>query len=292
MKTVAAGVLTIGYFETGPADGPVAILLHGFPYDAHAYDAVAARLGARGIRCIVPYLRGYGPTRFLSEETPRSGEQAALGADLLALMDALSIRQAVLGGYDWGGRAACIVAALWPERVRGLVSCSGYNIQNIARAHLPVSPQEEALYWYQYYFHTARGRRALETNRRGLCRFIWEIWSPDWAFDDATFEQSAVAFDNPDFVEIVIHSYRHRYGVVPGDPAFLAIEARLAGSPLITVPTINLQGGSDGVDPPHEDDADAGQFTARYERRILPHIGHNLPQEAPSDFADAVLALI
>ena len=231
MKTVVAGVLDIAYFETGPADGPVAILLHGFPYDAHAYDAVAALLGAKGIRCIIPYLRGYGPTRFLSQQTPRSGEQAALGADLLALMDALSIRQAVLGGYDWGGRAACIVAALWPERVRGLVTCAGYNIQNIARAHLPVSPQEEALYWYQYYFHTERGRMALKSNRRGLSRFIWEIWSPDWAFDDATFEQSAAAFDNPDFVEIVIHSYRHRFGGIPGDPAYLAIEARLAVQP-------------------------------------------------------------
>lgn len=291
MKTVVAGVLDIAYFETGPADGPVAILLHGFPYDAHAYDAVAALLGAKGIRCIIPYLRGYGPTRFLSQQTPRSGEQAALGADLLALMDALSIRQAVLGGYDWGGRAACIVAALWPERVRGLVTCAGYNIQNIARAHLPVSPQEEALYWYQYYFHTERGRMALESNRRGLSRFIWEIWSPDWAFDDATFEQSAAAFDNPDFVEIVIHSYRHRFGGIPGDPAYLAIEARLAVQPDITVSTINLQGGSDGVDPPLLEETDAGHFTASYARRILPRIGHNLPQEAPADFADAILSL-
>ena len=292
LKTVKAGVLEVAYFETGPADGPVAILLHGFPYDVHAYDDVAALLSAKGMRCIVPYLRGYGPTRFLSLETPRSGEQAALGADLLALMDALSIQKAVLGGYDWGGRAACIVAALWPERVRGLVTCAGYNIQNIARAHLPVSPQEEALYWYQYYFHTERGRTALETNRRGLCRFIWEIWSPDWAFDDVTFERSAVAFDNPDFVEIVIHSYRHRYGGIPGDPDFASIEARLADQPKITVPVINLQGGSDGVDPPLQEETDAGQFTGSYDRRILPRIGHNLPQEAPQEFADAILALV
>lgn len=292
MKLIQAGDLDIAYLEIGPADGMAAILLHGFPYDVHAYGEVAERLAAAGLRCIVPYLRGYGPTRFRSPQMPRSGEQAALGADLLALMDALSIPKALLGGYDWGGRAACIVAALWPERVRGLVSCgTGYNIQNIARSGLPAAPEDEARFWYQYYFNTERGRAGLETNRRALCRFIWKSWSPLWDFDDETFEQSAAAFDNPDFVDIVIHSYRHRYGVVPGDSALGAIEARLAGQPRIGVPTIVMQGGADGVDPPRPDDHDAPHFRGAYRRAILPGIGHNFPQEAPAAFAEALLSL-
>ncbi|WP_448955754.1 alpha/beta fold hydrolase [Labrys neptuniae] len=292
MKLIEAGVLDIAYIEKGPVDGVPAILLHGFPYDIHAFDIVADRLATVGMRCIIPYLRGYGPTRFRSPETPRSGEQAALGADLLALIDALDIRQAVLGGYDWGGRAASIVAALWPERVRGLVSCgTGYNIQNIASAGIPAEPEDELRYWYQYYFHTERGRMALTQKRRELCRFIWKLWSPNWAFDDATFEASAAAFDNPDFVDIVIHSYRHRYGGIPGDPAVAAIEARLAAQPMITVPAIVLQGGGDAVDPPRERDRDAPHFSGPYQRRILPGIGHNLPQEAPEEFAEAVASL-
>jgi len=241
----------------------------------------------------VPFLRGYGPTRFLSQKTLRSGEQAALGADLFAFMDALGIPSAVLGGYDWGGRAACIVAALWPERVRGLVSCgTGYNIQNIAQAGIPAAPEEEARYWYQYYFHTQRGRTALQENRREFCRFIWKLWSPTWTFDEAVFERSAAAFDNPDFVDIIIHSYRHRYGGTPGDPALAAVEARLAAQPLITVPAIVLQGAEDGVDPPRPEDQDARHFTAAYERLIIPGIGHNFPQEAPDAFVEAVNSLV
>jgi len=290
MKTVTAGVLEIAYHETGPLDGKPVILLHGFPYDIHAYDAVARQLATEGWRCLVPFLRGYGPTRFLSDQTFRSGEQAALGADLLAFMDALSIPPAVLGGYDWGGRAACIVAALWPERVRGLVSCgTGYNIQNIAIAGRPVSPEEECRYWYQYYFHAERGKAGLTQNRRELCRFIWRIWSPTWAFDDATFEQSYAAFENPDFVDIVIHSYRHRFGGIPGDPALQSIEAQLAKQPDINVPTCVLQGADDGVDPPDAIDHPASHFTTpSYERRIIPKAGHNLPQEAPAAFAAAI----
>ncbi|MBH0239393.1 alpha/beta fold hydrolase [Methylobrevis albus] len=293
MKSVSAGVLEIAYTDTGPADGIPAVLLHGFPYDAHAYDEVADHLAAAGVRSIVPSLRGYGATRFLDETTMRSGEQAALGADLLALMNALGLERAILGGYDWGGRAACIVSALWPERSLGLVSCgAGYNIQNIAAAGTPVPPEEEARYWYQYYFHSERGRRALEDNRRGVCRFIWQLWSPSWAFDDATFERSAASFDNPDFVEIVIHSYRHRFGGIPGDPAYAGIEARLAAQPDIAVPAIVLLGGDDGVDPPGAADPDAPHFSGPYDRRLVAGAGHNLPQEAPEAFATAVLDLV
>ncbi|MGV1833590.1 alpha/beta fold hydrolase [Rhizobium rhizogenes] len=293
MKKIAAGVLDVAYEEIGPEDGSAVLLLHGFPYDVHAYDEVARQLAGKGLRCIIPFLRGYGPTRFLLAETPRSGEQAALGADLLVLMDALSIESAILGGYDWGGRAACIVAALWPERVRGLVSCgAGYNIQNIARAGAPLSPEEEFRYWYQYYFHSERGRAGLAANRREFCRLLWRLWSPTWAFDDETFNRSAVAFDNPDFVDVVIHSYRHRFGGIAGDPAFAEIEARLAKQPDITVPTIVLQGADDGVDPPQAADRDAAHFSAFYERRIIAGVGHNLPQEAPGAFAEAVLSLV
>ncbi len=293
MKTIAAGVLNVAYTETGPSDGPPAILLHGFPYDAHAYDAVAQILAAAGRRCLVPSLRGYGATRFLSAATPRSGQQAGLGADLLAFMDALAIPAATLAGFDWGGRAACIVAALWPERVRGLVSCgAGYNIQDIARAGSPAAPEEEYRYWYQYYFHSERGRAGLTRSRRDLCRLLWRLWSPLWAFDEATFAQTAESFDNPDFVDIVIHSYRHRYGGITGDAALDGIESRLAGQPDIIVPTIVLQGDSDGVEGPLPvDDSHAPYFKRFYERRILAGIGHNVPQEAPAAFAEAVLAL-
>ena len=289
MKTVNAGALSIAYLEYGPPDGIPTVLLHGFPYDVHAYDDASRLLAEAGHRCIVPYLRGYGPTRFLNGETFRSGEQAALGADLLALMDALSLGKAVLGGYDWGGRAACIVAALWPERVHGLVSCgTGYNIQNIAGAAAPASPEEEARYWYQYYFHSARGRTALDEKRHALCRYIWEIWSPSWRFTPQTFERSAKAFDNPDFVDIVVHSYRHRFGGISGDPAYAEIEERLAAQPDITVPTIALQGADDGVDPPARLDHNAIHFKGLYKRRIIPETGHNLPQEAPVEFAEAI----
>lgn len=292
MKRIVAGVLDVAYLEFGPPDGAPVILLHGFPYDAYACEAVAERLAAAGRRAIAPFLRGYGPTRFLSAATPRSGQQAALAADLLALMDALAIESAVLAGYDWGGRAACIVSALWPQRVRGLVSSgSGYNIQNIAAAGRPVAPEQEHRFWYQYYFHSERGRAGLTLNRRPLCRLLWKLWSPSWEFDDATFERSAVSFENPDFVDVVIHSYRHRFGGIPGDPALDAIEAQLAPQPEISVPAIVLQGEDDGVDPPGPVDVDAPHFKGPYERRSFARAGHNLPQEIPEAFAEAVLAL-
>lgn len=292
MKAVNAGCLEIHYYEVGPAHGDPVILLHGFPYDAHAYDAVSADLGARGFRCLIPYLRGFGPTRFLSSETMRSGQQAALGADLLAFMDALDIKSALLGGYDWGGRAACIVAALWPQRVRGLVSCGqGYNIQDIANAWQPVPPEEEARYWYMYYFQTERGRVGLTQNRRDLCRHIWSIWSPSWRFDDATWTATAPSFDNPDFVEVVLHSYRHRFGGVSGDPIYDKIEERLSAQPDISVPCIVLQGRDDGVDPPIEQDCDSAHYTGFYERRIIDGAGHNLPQETPEAFVAAMVSL-
>jgi pimeloyl-ACP methyl ester carboxylesterase len=287
-KTVRTDVLEIAYEEHGPQDGRVAILLHGFPYDPHAFDEVAASAGRAGWRVIVPYLRGYGPTRFLTATTPRSGEQAALGHDLLQLMDALGIGQALLGGYDWGGRAACIVAALWPERASGLVSCTGYNIQNIAAAVRPAAPEAEHRYWYQYYFHTERGRAGLAANRGPLCELLWRLWSPQWKFTPATFAASALSFDNPDFVDVVIQSYRHRYSYAPGDPALAPVEARLAVQPPITVPTINLHGEADGVAPPERADGQARRFTGGYERRLLPGIGHNVPQEAPAAFFTAM----
>jgi pimeloyl-ACP methyl ester carboxylesterase len=253
---------------------------------------VAPPLAAGGCRVLVPYLRGYGPTRFLSGETPRSGEQAALGHDLLQFMDALRISRALLMGYDWGGRAACVVAALWPERVRGLVSCTGYNIQNIAASTKPVSAAQEHRFWYQYYFHTPRGVAGLSENRRDICKLLWRLWSPHWAFDDATFERSAVSFDNPDFVDVVIQSYRHRYAYAPGDPALAGIEAMLAVQPKISVPTINLHGDADGVGPASERDGNARQFTEPYERRMLARIGHNVPQEAPSETVAAISDLM
>ena len=292
LKRVSAGVLDVAFYEVGPADGIPTILLHGFPYDAHAYDEVATDLAGSGYRCIAPFLRGYGQTTFLSPETPRSGEQAALGADLLALMDSLGVERAVLAGYDWGGRAACIVAALWPERVIGLVSAgAGYNNQDIAGAARPGSPDQEARNWYQYYFHTERGRKGLQENSRDIGRFLWETWSPSWSFDEGTFERSAASFDNPDFVDVVVHFYRHRYGVVAGDPAYADIEARLARQPNIPVPVIGLLGADDGVDPPPAEDKDAVHFTVPYARRVLPRVGHNVPQEVPAEFADAIRKL-
>jgi pimeloyl-ACP methyl ester carboxylesterase len=290
--SVRAGALDVAYVSAGPADGPPVVLLHGFPYDVHSYGQVAPQLAAAGCRVIVPYLRGFGATRFLSASTPRSGEQAALGADLLALLDALGIQRAVLAGYDWGGRAACVVAALWPERCAGLVSVNSYNIQNIAKAMRPDTAENEERLWYQYYFHSERGRAGLMANRSGIARLLWQRWSPTWAFDDATFEQSAQAFDQPDFVEVVIHSYRHRFGLVPGDPVYADIERRLALQPVITVPTITLDGADDGVRPPEAGGAHAAHFSGPRAHRTVPGAGHNLPQEAPKDFAEAVLELV
>ncbi|MDM0016229.1 alpha/beta fold hydrolase [Variovorax saccharolyticus] len=292
LRTIRAGVLEIAYFETGPADGPPVLLMHGFPYDIHSYAEVAPMLAAAGCRVIVPYLRGYGATRFLDAATPRSGEQAALGADLLALLDALAIPRAVLAGYDWGGRAACVVAALWPGRCAGLVSFNSYNIQDIAKAMRPEPAENEHRLWYQYYFHSERGRAGLASDRRGITRLLWRLWSPTWAFDEATFERSAAAFDHPDFVEVVIQSYRHRFGLVPGDPAYADIEARLAAQPPIGVPTISFDGADDGVRPVSDASAHAHRFTGRRSHRVVPGVGHNMPQEVPRVFADAVLELI
>jgi len=290
--SVQAGVLDVAYYEAGPADGPPVVLMHGFPYDIHAYAEVAPLLAAQGCRVIVPYMRGYGGTRFLDAATPRSGEQAAFGADLLALLNALSIPRAVLAGYDWGGRACCVVAALWPERCVGLVSLNSYNIQNIARAMAPDTPENERSLWYQYYFHNERGRAGLEKDRRGIARLLWRTWSPTWPFDDATFERSAPAFDHPDFVDVVIHSYRHRFGLVPGDPAYADIEAHLAQQPAIGVPSITFDGVDDGVRPPADAAQHAARFTGPRSHRIVPGAGHNLPQEKPQLFADAVMELV
>jgi pimeloyl-ACP methyl ester carboxylesterase len=284
-------VLDVACEHSGPEDSLPVLLLHGFPYDPRGYDEVAAIVNAAGFRTIVPYLRGYGGTRFLSADTPRSGEQAALGQDLKELLDALRLKKAVLAGYDWGGRAACVVSAFWPERVTGLVSCGGYNIQDIPNSYRPADPEQEARLWYQYYFHTERGRNGLTEKRRALCRLLWKMWSPTWAFDEATFERTASSFDNEDFVDVVIHSYRHRFGSVAGDPRYASIEAQMVAQPKINVPTINLHGADDGVTPHQASEAHGKYFTAKYERHILPGVGHNVPQEAPQAFADAVLKL-
>jgi pimeloyl-ACP methyl ester carboxylesterase len=292
LKRIHTPTLEIAYEESGPADGTPVVLLHGFPYDPRAYDMVVPPLVAAGCRTIVPYLRGYGPTRFLSADTPRSGQQAALARDLLDLLDGLALPKAVLAGYDWGGRAACIVAALWPERVRGLVSGCGYNLQDIPGSAAPADPAQEHRYWYQYYFHTERGRAGLQENRRALCRLLWRLWSPNWRFDDATFERSAISFDNPDFVSVVIQSYRHRFGYAAGDPALDAIERHLAAQPAIAVSTIVLHGAGDGVHPPEGSAAHGRHFTGPYLRVVVPVIGHNIPQEAPEAVVDSVRALI
>ncbi len=292
LRSVDAGVLNISYYEEGPADGPAVVLLHGFPYDIHSYVDVAPQLAAKGCRVIVPYLRGYGPTRFLDARTPRSGEQAAIGADLLALIDALKIQRAVFAGYDWGGRAACVGAALWPDRCAGLVAVNGYLIQNIAHAMTPAKVSQEVAYWYQYYFQIERGRAGLAANRREIARILWRQWSPNWHFDDATFDRTAVAFDSPDYVDVVIHSYRHRYGLAEGDPRYADLERRLAAQPVITVPTITFDGDADGVNPATEGAAHATKFSRRLAHRIIPHVGHNLPQEEPEAFAAAVMEVI
>jgi pimeloyl-ACP methyl ester carboxylesterase len=291
LKRIRTPTLEVAYEEAGAADGEPVLLLHGFPYDPRDYDAVVPPLVARGFRTIVPYLRGYGPTRFLSPDTPRSGQQAALGRDVLDLLDALQVSRASLVGYDWGGRAACVVAALWPQRVRGLVSQGGYMIQDIAGSREPASPQQEYRFWYQYYFSTERGRAGLHANRRELCRLLWQLWSPNWKFDDATFERTAASFDNADFVDVAIQSYRHRYGYAPGDPDLEAIELKLAAQPKITVPTIVLHGEADGVQPVEGSEKHARFFTDFYERRVIPVAGHNVPREAHQTVIDAVLEL-
>lgn len=292
LRTIEAGALAVAYHEAGPANGPPVFLMHGFPYDIQAYADVTPILAAAGCRVIVPFLRGFGATRFRDAATPRSGEQAALGADLLALMDALAIEQAVLAGYDWGGRACCVVAALWPHRCAGLVSLNSYNIFDHTRALEPDTAANEQRLWYQYYFHSERGREGLRRDRRGLTRLLWQTWSPTWRFDEATFDRTAAAFENPDFVDVVIHSYRHRYNLVPGDPACAAIEQRLASQPPITVPAITFDGADDGVRPPAPAAAHASRFVAARDHRVVPGAGHNLPQERPELFARAVLELV
>jgi pimeloyl-ACP methyl ester carboxylesterase len=292
LKHIIAGDLSIAYEESGNVNGMAIILLHGFPYDIRAYDQVTKHLLTENCRIIVPYLRGFGPTIFLSPDTIRSGQQAALAYDLIALMDALFIQTAIVGGYDWGGRACCIVSALFPERIIGLVSMAGYNIQNISKYSEPVTPEIEMLNWYQYYFHSERGRLGLTKYRKELCRLLWSNWSPTWKFDDNTFEETAVSFSNPDFVEVVVHSYRHRYGLANGDPKFETIEQELQKQPTIKVPAIILDAEADGVEPFSGTGKDARYFEGGYERIMVKGIGHNLPQEAPAEFAQSILALV
>lgn len=291
LKQIDAGALNIGYAEDGPADGPAVILLHGWPYDIHSYVEVAPRLAADGYRVIVPYLRGYGTTRFRSESTPRNGQQAVIAADVVALMDALGIGKAVIAGYDWGARTANIVAALWPERCKAMVSVSGYLIGSQHANAMPLSPKAELQWWYQFYFSTQRGRAGYDRYRRDFARLIWQLASPQWQFDDATFDRSAAAFDNPDHVDVVIHNYRWRLGLAQGEPAYDAMEKRLAEGPVIAVPTITLEGDANGA--PHPDaSAYARKFSGKYAHRVIgTGIGHNLPQEAPQAFADAVVAV-
>ena len=289
LKQIDAGLLNVGYAGAGPADGPAVILLHGWPYDIHSYSEVAPLLASKGYRVVVPYLRGYGTTRFLSDETFRNGQQLALAVDVIALMDALKVEKAVVGGFDWGARTADIVAALWPERCKALVSVSGYLIGSQEANRMPLPPQAELAWWYQYYFATERGRAGYEAYRRDFAKLIWQIASPRWGFDDATFERSAAAFDNPDHVAIVIHNYRWRLGLADGEPRYADLETRLAAAPVITVPTITLEGDANGA--PHPDaSAYAKKFSGRYAHRVITGgIGHNLPQEAPQAFAQAVV---
>jgi pimeloyl-ACP methyl ester carboxylesterase len=288
LKSIDAGSLNVSYFEAGPANGPPVILLHGWPYDIHTYVDVAPMLAAAGYRVIVPHLRGYGTTRFLSSDTPRNGQQAVVAVDIVALMDALKIDRATVAGCDWGARTACIMAALWPARVNGLVSVSGYLIGSQEAGKAPLPPAAELQWWYQYYFATERGRAGYEKNRHDFARLIWQIASPKWAFDDATFERSAQALDNPDQVSIAIHNYRWRLGLAEGEPKYAELEARLAKAPVITVPTITLEGDANGAPHP-EPGAYAKKFSGPYAHRLVKGgIGHNLPQEAPEAFAAAV----
>ena len=291
-KTIRTRVLEIAYEESGPPGGVPVILLHGFPDDPRAYDGAVGPLAGDGCRVLVPYLRGYGPTRFLDPTTPRSGQQAALGADLRDFIEALALPPAILAGYDWGGRAACIVSALWPQHARGLVSINGYNIQNIAASGTPASAMQEYRHWYQWYFNTERGVAGLTANRREICRLLWQLWSPNWSFDDAHYAATAASFDNPDFVDVVVQSYRHRHRNAAGDPALEPVEVLLAAQPLIAVPTIVLHGAADGVGPAAHSVDDARYFTGRYERRVVPVAGHFLPHETPEEVVRAVRELL
>jgi pimeloyl-ACP methyl ester carboxylesterase len=289
IKQIEAGALNVAYVESGAATGPPVLLLHGWPYDIHSFVEVAPILAAAGHRVIVPYLRGYGTTHFLSSETPRNGQQAAVAVDAIALMDALKIEKAVLGGFDWGARTADIVAALWPERCNGLVSVSGYLIGGQAAGKTPLPPEAELQWWYQYYFATERGRAGYDKYRREFSKLIWRLASPNWRFADATFDRTAASFDNPDHVAIVIHNYRWRLGLAEGEPKYDELEQRLARGPVISVPAITLEGDANGASHPPPS-AYAGKFSGRYEHRLIAGgIGHNLPQEAPKAFAQAIL---
>jgi pimeloyl-ACP methyl ester carboxylesterase len=288
VKQIEAGVLNTGYVEAGPPDGPAVMLLHGWPYDIHSFADVTPLLAAADYRLIVPFVRGYGTTRFLSDDTLRNGQQAAVAVDVIALMDALGIEKATLAGFDWGARSAGVIAALWPDRCKALVSVSGYLIGSQAANEAPLPPQAEFLWWYQYYFATERGRAGYGRYRRDFSKLIWQLASPKWAFDDATFARTAAAFDNPDHVAIVIHNYRWRLGLAAGEPHYDDLEQRLAGAPAIAVPTITLEGDANGA--PHPDpSAYASKFSGKYEHRTIGGgVGHNLPQEAPHAFAQAV----
>jgi pimeloyl-ACP methyl ester carboxylesterase len=289
LKQVDAGVLDVGYAEAGPAGGPAVLLLHGWPYDIHSYVEVTPLLAAAGYRVVVPHLRGYGTTRFRSGETFRNGQQSALAVDAVALIDALEIEQAIIAGFDWGARAANVIAALWPERCKAMVSVSGYLIGSPEANKLPLPPAAELQWWYQYYFATERGRAGYDKYRNDFARLIWQLASPNWDFDDATFDRSAASLDNPDHVSIVIHNYRWRLGLAEGEPELDDLEKRLAGGPVITVPTITLEGDANGA--PHPDSSSyANKFSGKYAHRIIGGgVGHNLPQEAPQAFAEAVV---
>jgi pimeloyl-ACP methyl ester carboxylesterase len=289
LKQIDAGLLNVGYAEAGPANGPVVMLLHGWPYDIYSYVDVAPLLASTGYRVIVPYLRGYGPTRFLSSETVRNGQQSVVAVDIIALMDALKIDKATIAGFDWGARTACIMAALWPQRCKAMVSVSGYLIGNQESGKMPLPPKAELQWWYQYYFATERGRAGYDKYRHDFSRLIWQIASPKWNFDDATFDRSAASFDNPDHVAIVIHNYRWRLGLAEGEAKYDDLEKRLALAPVITVPTITLEGDANGAPHP-EPSSYAKMFSGKYSHRtITGGIGHNLPQEAPQAFAEAVV---
>ncbi|MFF3951455.1 alpha/beta fold hydrolase [Streptomyces sp. NPDC001902] len=289
LKQVDAGVLNIGYAESGPAEGPVVILLHGWPYDIHSYVDVAPLLAAEGYRVIVPHLRGHGTTRFRSPRAFRNAQQSVVALDVIALMNALRIEKAVLAGYDWGSRTADIIAAVWPERCKALVSVTGYLITNREANQQPLPPKAEWAWWYQYYFSTERGRLGLEENRHDLARLVWQFNSPTWEFDDATFRRTAASFENPDYVAIVLHNYRWRLGLEKGDPRYDRLERRLAAGPMIGVPTITLDGEADPFTPAGEGAAYRAKFSGKYAHRTLKGIGHNVPQEAPEAFAAAVV---
>ena len=292
IRTVRTATLEVGYLEEGPSRGDVVLLLHGFPYDVHSYVQVLPRLAGSGLRVVVPYLRGHGPTRSLGSSAARSGEQAALGSDVIELMDALGIDRAVFAGYDWGGRAGCVAAALWPERCSGLVSVNGYLVQDLTTAMQPIRPDLEAGLWYFWYFSTVRGENGLRADARGIAEVIWRRNSPAWTFDDDVLDRAAEAFENPDFVDVVLHSYRHRLGLAAGHPAYAHLQDRLRTLPPIAVPAVTLDGLADGNFPATEARASAAHFTGERRHHQVPAAGHNLPQEAPDAFAAAVVEVL